>query len=319
MNDIGRQGWKQRGPDMFPPPWASAWGDDACGLWADMEVGQDSSAVLQRLRWIEPGQFLMGSPDSEAERRKDEGPRHPVTITQGLWLADSACTQALWQAVMGENPSHFQAKNQGGPEHPVEQVSWHMAQEFLTKLQIVLPGCVATLPTEAEWEYACRAGTTTPFSLGENITTEQVNYDGNFPYGEGKKGEFRECSVPVKDLPANAWGLHQMHGNVWEWCSDGLREYRNEPVVDPGLGEALTPQAGDKEAPRALRGGGWIFNARSVRSADRFHDQPDWHGLNTGFRFALRSTSPANAQQALRPEGAALRRDGAECAAARSR
>ena len=318
MSAVSPREWRERGPDPFPPPWASAWGDDPCGLWADMEVGKDSSAVLQRLRWIEPGQFLMGSPNSEEERFENEGPQHQVTITKGLWLADTACTQALWQAVMGENPSRFHAKNKGGPEHPVEQVNWNMIQEFLPKLQALLPGCHATLPTEAEWEYACRAGTTTPFSFGDNITPEQVNYDGNHPYAKGKKGKYRERSVPVKDLPANTWGLYQMHGNLWEWCADGLRDYRLEPAVDPGLAEALEPLAGDKEAPRALRGGNWVGDARGARSASRV-DRPGRRDGGAGFRFALRSTSPAGTPEALRPEGAALRRDGAVLVAGRSR
>ncbi len=294
-------------------------GRDRHGLYVDVAVQPPRAAAQRvRLRWIEPGQFLMGSPPSEAERFEDEGPQHLVTIRNGFWLADTACTQTLWQAVMGENPSHFQAKNQDGPEHPVENVSWHMAQEFLTKLQTLLPGCRATLPTEAEWEYACRAGTTTPFSLGDTITTEQVNYDGIHPYGEGKKGEYRECTVAVKDLSANAWGLYQMHGNVWEWCADQTRLYTEDAQTDPGLGEALDLQAGDKEAPRALRGGSWIVRARIARCANRNHDQPHWLDYITGFRFALRATSPASAPQALRPQGGSARRDGAGFAAGSS-
>ena len=296
MSAISPREWRERGPDPFPPLWASAWGDDPRGLWVDMEVGEGHNAVLQRLRWIEPGRFLMGSPPSEAERSDNEGPQHPVTITQGLWLADTTCTQALWQAVMGENPSRFDAKNKGGPEHPVEQVSWNMVQEFLPKLQALLPGCHATLPTEAEWEYACRAATTTAFSFGDSITPEQVNCEGNYPYGKGKKGEFRKRTVPVKDLPANSWGLYQMHGNLWEWCADGVRDYRKEPAVDPGLAEALEPPAGDKEAPRALRGGSWLVNAGHSRSASRRDYQPFRHGSYTGFRFALRSSSQASTQ-----------------------
>lgn len=257
-------------------------GRDRHGLYVDVAVKPPRAAAQRvRLRYMEPGQFLMGSPPSETERFEDEGPQHMVTIRSGFWLADTACTQALWQAVMGENPSHFQAKNKGGPEHPVEQVSWHMAQEFLTRLQIELPGCRATLPTEAEWEYACRAGSTAPFSFGDTISTEQVNYNGNHPYAQGKKGEYRERTVPVKDLPANAWGLYQMHGNVWEWCADQTRPYTEEAQTDPGLGEALDPQAGDKGSPRALRGGSWFNYARLTRSAFRTPIQPVRHASTT--------------------------------------
>ena len=295
MSAINPREWRERGPDPFPPLWASAWGDDRCGLWADMELGGERSAVLQRLRWIEPGRFLMGSPKSEAERSNDEGPQHMVTITQGLWLADTACTQALWLAVMGKSPRYIVA-NKGGPDHPVSHVSWDEVQEFLLTLQALLPGCVATLPTEAEWEYACRAGTTGPFSFGDNITSEQVNYDRNNPYSNGKPGEFRKRTVPVKDLPANAWGLYQMHGNVWEWCADHTGPYTEEAQTDPGLAGALDPQAGDKEAERAMRGGSWIIGAGPPRSANRRNLRQNRNDLSTGFRFALRSSSQASAQ-----------------------
>jgi formylglycine-generating enzyme required for sulfatase activity len=242
----------------------------------------------------------MGSPEAETaglgkpEWFDRERPQHYVTISEGFWLADTACTQGFWQAVMGENPSRFNAENEGGLAHPVENVSWNMIQPFLRALQSVLAGCYATLPTEAEWEYACRAGTSTPFSFGETINPAQVNYDGNYPYGEGgEKGEYRERTVAVKELPANEWGLYQMHGNVWEWCADERREYTVDAVRDPGLEEALVPVL-DKEAARVLRGGGWIDGARSARSACRCHLQPDGQGDDAGFRWAFRSKSQAS-------------------------
>jgi formylglycine-generating enzyme required for sulfatase activity len=244
--------------------------------------------VVQRLRWIEPGHFLMGSPKEEVGRMEWEGPQHRVTISRGLWLADTACTQELWQAVMGENPSRFDANNRGGPQHPVECVSWHMIQAFLQAMRAKWPGCQATLPTEAEWEYACRAGSKTAFSFGETISTDQINFDGNNPCGEGETGEYRECTVPVKALPANKWGLYQMHGNVWEWCADELREYEDKAVGDPGLADALKVP-GEGEAARVLRGGGWICIARNARSASRFHDRPGRLYGDTGFRLAFRS------------------------------
>ena len=158
-------------PDIFPLPWASDWGEDKKhGLWMSLSLGD----VRQVFRWIAPGRFLMGSPADEPERSDDEV-QHEVTLSCGFWLADTACTQAFWQTVTGTNPSRFK----GDPRNPVEQVSWDDVQAFIAELERRLPGLHARLPTEAEWEYACRAGTTTPFSFGDNITSDRVNFDSN--------------------------------------------------------------------------------------------------------------------------------------------
>ena len=274
-----------RFPIPFPPPFASAWGDDAFGLWAGITLSTQHGSATQRFRWIEPGTFLMGSPEDEPERRDNEGPRHAVTLTQGFWLADSACTQALWQAVTGTNPSDFK----GDDQRPVEQVSWNDVQPFLRKLEELLTGCEAALPTEAEWEYACRAGTDTPFSFGAQITPEQVNYDGNYPYAGGGKGLCREKTVPVKSLPPNAWGLHEMHGNVWEWCADGQRKYDGQPQQDP---TGPVPEEG-KDTPPAVRGGSWLNLARRARSACRYAFPPGNAFRDRGFRLCLRSIEPS--------------------------
>ncbi|WP_337958530.1 formylglycine-generating enzyme family protein, partial [Candidatus Accumulibacter vicinus] len=280
------------------PAWAQEIGRDAHGLYAIVEIpGQARKAsagartVVQRLRYIEAGHFRMGSPESEPERYEDEGPQHSVTLSAGFWLADTACTQALWEAVMGNNPSHFHAKNRGGPQHPVEQVSWNDVQRFLRALEMRLPGAIASLPSEAEWEYACRAGTLTAFSFGDQITPEQVNYNGNFPYAGGTKGLYRESTVPVGSLPANAWGLYEMHGNVWEWCADGQRKYVERDETDPRGPE------GEGVAGRVLRGGSWNRNAGHARSAYRSAYAPGYAAQYCGFRFALRSTSPAGATE----------------------
>ncbi|MDP2431611.1 MAG: formylglycine-generating enzyme family protein [Pseudomonadota bacterium] len=297
--------WAERGPPTFPPPWASAWGDDAYGLWADLVV----SGFTQRLRWIEPGEFWMGSPEDEAERFEDEGPRHRVLLTQGYWLSDSACTQALWQAVMGNNPSNFK-KGEEAPQRPVEKVSWDEVQDFLARLQLRLAGdaegeyaadrpagirptLLATLPTEAEWEYACRAGTQTPFSFGADITTEQANYNGNNPYAGGKKGQFRKTTVPVKRLPANPWGLYEMHGNVYEWCADNQMQYEGRPETDPQGAK------GESVARRVARGGSWDNVAGRMRSADRGLFQRDIRSSELGFRFA----QPTSTHPARSPDG----------------
>ncbi|MCB1737145.1 MAG: formylglycine-generating enzyme family protein, partial [Gammaproteobacteria bacterium] len=155
---------------FFPrPDWASNFGVDGIGIWAEFEC----RGVRQRMRWIAPGEFLMGSPKDEHERRNNET-QHEVMLTRGYWLAETACKQALWQAVMGDNPSEFK-----GEQNPVEQVSWEQVQKFIGKLNDLCPGLGLRLPSEAEWEYACRAGTEGPFSVGEDIDPTQVNYDGN--------------------------------------------------------------------------------------------------------------------------------------------
>ena len=147
-----------------------------------------------------------------------------------------------------------------------------------------LPHGAWTLQTEAQWEYVCRAGTTTPFSFGETITTYQVNFNGNHPHGDSPKGEFREATVDVKSLPANPWGLYQMHGNVWEWCSEWYAEYSPDTQADP-----TGPELGSY---RVLRGGGWIGHARRVRSACRSRVVPSDRGSALGFRL-LSSASKA--------------------------
>ena len=268
------------------PAWGSASEADDVGKLLRIRVNN----VVQRLRWIEPGEFLMGSPEDEAGRFEDEGPQHRVTISQGFWLADTACTQELWQAVMNENPSAFHDGNSGGLQHPVECVSWDRVQSFLKVITAKLPGYQVTLPTEAEWEYACRAGSKTAFSFGETISTDKSNFDGNRPYANGENGEYRGCTLPVTKLKPNEWGLFQMHGNVCEWCADGVRTYEDKTVIDPGLADAVNP-AKLGEAPRALRGGSWYDAPQLVRSASRCDYEPDKFDDYTGFRLVCRPTS----------------------------
>lgn len=284
-------------PDPFPPPFASAWGDDRFGLWAAIAIDGGAEAVTQILRWIEPGTFSMGSPDDEPQRNDDEGPQHWVTISRGFWLADTACTQALWLAVMGDNPSHFQ----DDLNLPVEQVSWTDVQVFLEKLQSRLFCCFADLPSEAEWEYACRANTTTPFYFGWQISTSQVNYRGHYPYRGGEAGEFREKPVLVKSLPVNPWGLYEMHGNVWECCKDEMRIFNLQPQIDP-----LVTNTESRDQLRVIRGGSWNDDARWVRSAVRGFVTSTDVGLTLSFRICLRSIRPnlATPGPAIPPGGA---------------
>jgi len=163
----------------------------------------------------------------------------------------------------------------------------------------VAPGLDAALPSEAQWEYACRAATGTPFWFGENLTPEQVNYNGNFSYAGGAKGEHRERTADVKALPANAWGLYQIHGNVWEWCADWLGAYSREPVVDP---EGPVGIRG-----RVLRGGSWFNDGRFCRSAFRLGRVPGFRRVGIGFPLARGSSSPQVERQALESTYAAQR------------
>ncbi|KPL07950.1 hypothetical protein AMJ85_09145 [candidate division BRC1 bacterium SM23_51] len=215
---------------------------DDYGSYGDVDL----AGVTHRMRWIEPGTFMMGSPEDEPGRFEDET-LHQVTLTKGFWLGETTCTQAAWKAVMSENPSHFKGDNR-----PVERVSWDDCQDFLKRANAIAG---LRLPTEVEWEYACRAGTMTSFWFGDKIITEQVNHVCN---GKGR-GE----TVDVKALPCNAWGLYQMHGNVWEWCQDWYDD------VDV-----------EEDSGRVVRGGSWGGEPRYCRSACR-----NWYRSHNGFDF----------------------------------
>ena len=257
-----------------PPEWASGWGEDRHGIFVEFTLQE----VTQRLRWMPPGRFLMGSPENELGRDRNEGPQHEVFFLQGFWLFDTVCTQALWQTVMGNNPSRFQ-----NPNRPVEQVSWLDIQAFLARINKQVPGLELALPSEAQWEYACRAGTTTPFSFGSNITPEQVNYNGNHPYMDGIRGNNRKKSVSVASLPPNSWGLFEMHGNTREWCEDVWQDsYRGAPMN--GQAWLLSESMHQSGMGRVVRGGTWYHGARNVRSASRDYRLPDAHINNLSFR-----------------------------------
>src|ERR1700681_1013064 len=200
-----------------------------------------TNSIGMKFVWIPPGNFMMGSPKEENGRSADEA-QHKVTLTKGFYMGVYLVTQEQWQAVRGNNPSSFE----GEKNLPVETVSWGNCQEFIKKLRKI-DKKPYRLPTEAEWEYACRAGTTTPFHFGETISTEQANYKGDVTYGNGKKGVFRQKTTPVGSFPANAWGLHDMHGNVFEWCQDLYADYPQKDVVDP--------QGPNKGNSHVLRGG----------------------------------------------------------------
>ncbi|MHB1424327.1 MAG: SUMF1/EgtB/PvdO family nonheme iron enzyme [Gemmataceae bacterium] len=232
-----------------------------------------AEGVDMTFAWIPPGTFLMGSPTTE-ESRVDDETQHRVTLTHGFYLGIHPVTQAQWQAVMGDNPSHYK-----GGDRPVEQVSWDDCQAFCAKL-VHRTGKRFRLPTEAEWEYACRAGTTTPFHFGDTIGTDQANYQGKYPYGRGKQGVYRKQTTPVGSFPANAWGLFDMHGNVWEWCQDWYGPYPQGDIKDP--------QNSNNGYARVLRGGSWSSSARFCRAASRGWVAPGFRFNDGGFRVAFR-------------------------------
>ena len=255
-------------PEEFPESWASDWGEDEFGLWMAFTY----KGVRQAFRWCEPGTFLMGSSQDEPKREDNEF-QHEVTLTQGYWIADTTVKQALWQIIMGYNPSRFKSD-----KLPVENVSWDDAQVFIAKMNGLKAELKLCLPTEAQWEYACRAGTTTPFSWGEQIDSSLVNFNGTTPYNNGRKSEYRRQTVAVKALPCNDWGLYQMHGNVWEWCQDWYGGYPSQPATDP--------QGQESGAYRVLRGGSWLYLGGHCRSASRHSHGPLYRRNHIGFRLA---------------------------------
>jgi formylglycine-generating enzyme required for sulfatase activity len=240
---------------------------------------------------IPGGRFQMGFPDTEAERMDREGPQHYVdvpeflmgkyAVTQGQWKAIASRTDLKVKLDLKTEPSRFKEpyKDIDRWKRPVERVSWFEAVEFCKRLS-KLTGRNYRLPSEAEWEYACRAGTTTPFYFGETITTELVNYDGNYTYGNGPKGEYRGQTTPVGQFSANAFGLYDMHGNVFEWCAD---EWHKNYAGAPTDGSVWLN--GDKDT-RPLRGGSWCDYPNNCRSAFRINFDRRDDLLNvTGFRL----------------------------------
>ena len=222
---------------------------------------------------IPAGSFLMGSPQGEEGRSNDEGPQHRVELAEFL-MGQTPITQAQWRVVAGwqklqrdlnPDPSRFK-----GPNRPVEWVTWEDAIEFCNRLS-QRQGRLYTLPSEAQWEYACRAGNSTPFHFGATLTTELANYDRNYTYGEGKKGVYREQTTDVASFPANAWGLHDMHGNVWEWCLDQWHASYNGAPQD---GSAWVDQDVNNDNKRLLRGGSWDSLPGNCRSAFRLLPRP---------------------------------------------
>jgi formylglycine-generating enzyme required for sulfatase activity len=243
---------------------------------------------------IPPGTFVMGSPDSEVGRFACEGPQTTVTLTYGFKMGRYEVTQAEYQALMTKNPSYFS----GVTNRPVEQVSWDDAMEYCRRLTEAQrqAGCLPAgwayrLPTEAEWEYACRAGTTTAFHYGPDLRSGMANFDGFYEYYSGigevynPAGTHLWKTAPVGGYAPNAWGLYDMHGNVWEWCLDWWSS--NLP------GDSVTnPQGPASGSDRVIRGGCWYNDGRFCRAAYRLRSQPAIGGNDLGFRVVLAASEP---------------------------
>jgi formylglycine-generating enzyme required for sulfatase activity len=279
-----------------------------------------AEGVALTMLWIPPGRFWMGSPENEPKRQEREGPQHLVQVP-GTFMSQTPITQAQWREVAGwragpgENwgrelepePSFFQPRSNpkarsygegsfstlegeaNSDQRPVDNVSWLDASEFCNRLS-QRTSRHYTLPSEAQWEYACRAGTSSPFHFGATITSALVNYDGNTTYADGPKGVYRRQTTPVGMFPANAWGLHDMHGNVWEWCLDHWhKSYEGAPTD----GSAWLNDSASDEGTRLLRGGSWNGNPRGCRSALRFHSRPDYAYFSVGFRVVCLPQGPS--------------------------
>jgi formylglycine-generating enzyme required for sulfatase activity/tRNA A-37 threonylcarbamoyl transferase component Bud32 len=241
--------------------------------------------IILEMVAIPGGTFLMGSPATEKYRHDDESPQHTVRVAP-FFMAKYPVTQAQWRAVaafpkinidLKPDPSDFKGANR-----PVEQVNWHEAVEFCARLS-QKTGKTYRLPSEAEWEYACRAGTTTPFHFGETITPDLANYDGgDSTYASETKGIYREQTTDVGSFLPNAFGLYDMHGNVWEWCADPWHENYQGAPVDGSVWEF-----GGNQNSRLQRGGSWFSNPRHCRSAYRLRSEPDIRSSSLGFRAAV--------------------------------
>lgn len=246
------------------------------------------NSIGMEFLFFPPSAFKMGTPPNE-EGRDDDEHQHFVRLTHGFHMSVTPVTQTQYELVMGSNPSSFKGENL-----PVDRVSWNEAVEFCKKLGELRPklwqrlknkgeaGRTYRLPTEAEWEYGCRAGVPWAFSTGRRITTDQANFDGRHTYSGAPGGKFRGRTSPVNRFPANPFGLHDMHGNVAEWCGDFYATYSRSSVIDP-----VGP---DKGLTRVIRGGSWHTPAKDCRSGARNHYTPDVRYNDAGFRVVMENT-----------------------------
>jgi uncharacterized protein (TIGR02996 family) len=252
-----------------------------------------TNSIGMELALVPAGTFWRGSPEDEVGRWDDEGPRLQVLISRPFYLGVHTVTQDQYRTVTGSNPAFFSPTGLGAERVrgldsdrlPVEQVSWHEAVDFCEALSELPAEQEARrtyrLPTEAEWEYACRAGTTTIFHFGDTLTSHQANFDGTRPYGDSPVGPNLQRPTPVGEYPPNAFGLCDMHGNVWEWCADWFETnyYSRSPTIDP-----RGPDGPEPSTSHVLRGGSWRNDGLYLRSAHRGWSTPD---ERIGFRVVL--------------------------------
>lgn len=224
--------------------------------------------------YIPAGEFDMGSPADELKRDDDEG-QHHIKLTKPFYMGKFEVTQMQYRVIMNDNKSEF-----GGDNLPVENVNWYEAGRFLKKLS-EKTNLKFRLPTEAEWEYACRAGTTTPFNVGDTLDSDLANYNAKDPYADGIVGPYLKHTTDVGSYAPNAFGLYDMHGNVWEWCYDRYDKdyYKKTQPIDP--------QGSSDGKERVIRGGAWNEKPYKCRSADRNHRRPGHNQKHIGFRVVL--------------------------------
>lgn len=247
-----------------------------------LKAGDQREVLGIKLCWCPPGRFTMGSPPNEPERRPDED-QVEVTLTKGFWMGKYETTQGEWKRVIGKLPGELTAQLPAGDDFPVGNVNFAEAEAFCHKLtelgrqSSALPkDWEFRLPTEAQWEYACRAGTKTATSFGDKLSSKQANFDGNYPYNGAEKGPSLRRAAKAGSYPANAWGLHDMHGNIFEWCRDWYHP-KLPGGVDPDLYWAKT-------SSRVRRGGCWTDEGWPCRSAFRLRFEPERRYDHIGFR-----------------------------------
>jgi formylglycine-generating enzyme required for sulfatase activity len=231
---------------------------------------------------IQPGSFMMGSPEADEGRFKLHGPVHQVTINYTFYMAKYEVTQEEYEKVTGNNPSKADKCIDfccDDPKCPVENVSWNDTQKFLRKLNARDAKYKYRLPSESEWEYACRAGTTTAFAFGDSLSADMANFNGGLPYGDAPKGRYLKKAVPVGSYQPNAWGLYDMHGNVNEWCEDLFQDYDKVPAN--GLANETIGEIG---ISRVRRGGMWGASGENLSSSMRGASDPTFSGVGNGFR-----------------------------------